>query len=46
LGKGRTGCWATAVLQIPTSREADAANESNSDFVMVTVNSKGEQLAG
>jgi hypothetical protein len=46
LGSGCTGCWANAELQTPASREADAANESNTDLAMVTVNAKGEQLAG
>jgi hypothetical protein len=42
-------CWsarANAELQTPASREADAASESNTDLAMVTVNAKGEQLAG
>ncbi len=46
MGSGCTGCWANAELQTPASREADAANESNTDWAMVTVNAKGEQLAG
>jgi hypothetical protein len=42
-------CWsarANAELQTPASREADAANESNRDLAMVTVNAPGEELAG
>jgi hypothetical protein len=34
LGKGRTGCWARAVVHT-ASKEADAATKSNKDFCMV-----------